>query len=162
MVLHFSLDIRVLFIFYLFIMVDTRLIPWKSNDQFRFNWQKGSFTNYVDKILAFLTTYPPLLTFPTLWTMTKSGHFWTTYSSPLVNVVCERPSPVSLSFKISCEIYECIFSEAFLIKYTPNICAYLLTWIRKKCFKELRQCMSLEIGGLENIVNRYYSNLIEL
>ena len=27
---------------------------------------KGAFTNYVDKILAFLTTYPPTLTFSNL------------------------------------------------------------------------------------------------
>ena len=51
---------------------------------------KGSFTNYVDKILAFFTTYPPPLTFYTLWKLTKTQHFWTTYPLPLVNVVCER------------------------------------------------------------------------
>ena len=27
---------------------------------------KGSYTNFIDKILAFLTTYPPLLTFSTV------------------------------------------------------------------------------------------------
>ena len=52
---------------------------------------RGSFTNYVDKILAFLTTYTPPLTFSMAWTLTKSGHFWTTYLPCLVNVVCERP-----------------------------------------------------------------------
>ena len=26
-----------------------------------------------------------------VWTLTKSGHFWTTYPPGLVNVVCERP-----------------------------------------------------------------------
>ena len=34
--------------------------------------------------------YPPPLTFSTLWTLTKSRHFWTTYLLPLVNVVCEQ------------------------------------------------------------------------
>ena len=59
------------------------------------NRRKGSFTNYVDKILAFLTTYPPPPppggTFSIVWTSTKSGHFWTTYLPRFVNVVCERP-----------------------------------------------------------------------
>ena len=39
----------------------------------------------------FLTTYPPVLTFSMVWTLTKSGHFWTTYLPCLVNIVCERP-----------------------------------------------------------------------
>ena len=72
-------------------------------DDFRYNaaelfkryrkifFKKGLFTNYVDKILAFLTTYPPALTFSMVWTLTKSGHFWTTYLPRLVNVVCELP-----------------------------------------------------------------------
>ena len=51
----------------------------------------GSFTNYVDKILAFLTTFPPALTLSMVLTLTKSGHFWTNYLPRLVNVVCERP-----------------------------------------------------------------------
>ena len=37
----------------------------------------------------FLTTYPPPLTFSTLWILMKSWHFWTTYPPPLVNIVCE-------------------------------------------------------------------------
>ena len=41
---------------------------------------RGSFTNYVDKLWLFLTTYPPPLTFCMAWTLTKSGHFWTTSS----------------------------------------------------------------------------------
>ena len=58
---------------------------WKSRS-------KGSFTIYIDKILAFLTTYSFALTFSmVLWTLTKSGHFLTTYLPRLVNVVCERP-----------------------------------------------------------------------
>ena len=41
---------------------------------------KGSFSNYVEKIiLPFLTIYTPPLTFPIVWTLTKSGHFWITY-----------------------------------------------------------------------------------
>ena len=33
-----------------------------KSDDFDYSY-KGSFTNYVDKILVFLTTYPPALTF---------------------------------------------------------------------------------------------------
>ena len=56
------------------------LIPWNE----LLNYHKGPFTNYVDKILAFLTTYHPVLTFSMVWTslvwtLTNSGHFWTTY-----------------------------------------------------------------------------------
>ena len=50
----------------------------------------GAFTNYVDK-MSFFDLLPPPLTFSTFWTLTKSGNFWTTYPSPLVHVVCERP-----------------------------------------------------------------------
>jgi hypothetical protein len=54
---------------------------------------KGAFTNYVDKFLALcLTTYPPRLTFSTLWTLTKNQQFWTTYPPLLVNVVCNDPN----------------------------------------------------------------------
>ena len=38
----------------------------------------------------FLTTYPPPLTFSMVWTLTKSGRFWTTYLPRLVNVICEQ------------------------------------------------------------------------
>ena len=52
----------------------------------------GSFTNYVDNILAFfLTTYPPALTFSMVWKLTKSFLRPPTYLPRLVNVVCERP-----------------------------------------------------------------------
>ena len=57
----------------------------------KLNSRNGSFTNYVDKILGFLTTYPPVLTISIVWTLTKSGHFWTTCLPRHVNVVCERP-----------------------------------------------------------------------
>ena len=52
---------------------------------------KGSFTNYVDNILDFFTAYPPVLTIFMVWTLTKSGHFKTTYLPYHVNVACERP-----------------------------------------------------------------------
>jgi hypothetical protein len=54
-------------------------------------YQSGPFTNYVDMILAFLTTYPPVLTFSMVATLTKIGLFWTTYLLRLVNIVCEQP-----------------------------------------------------------------------
>ena len=52
-------------------------------------WQDfGGFFNHLS----------PQLTFYTLWTLTKGQHFWTTYPTPLVNVVCERP--LTMNFKI--------------------------------------------------------------
>ena len=50
---------------------------------------RGSFTNYVDKILAFFDHLPSLLSLHFL--PYKSWHFQTTYPSLLINVVCERP-----------------------------------------------------------------------
>ena len=38
----------------------------KSRDGVKSHYYKGLFTNYVDKILAFLTTYPPALKFSIL------------------------------------------------------------------------------------------------
>ena len=55
---------------------------------------KRLFTNYVDKILACFDHLPPALTFTMVWTLTKRGHFWTTYLSHLVNLVCEWPLKV--------------------------------------------------------------------
>ena len=39
----------------------------------------------------FLTTYPPALTFSMVWTLTKCGHFWTSYLPCLVNVIVNVP-----------------------------------------------------------------------
>ena len=50
---------------------------------------KELFTNYIDKIWGSFD--PPVLTISMVWTLTKSGHFWTTYLPRLVNVDCERP-----------------------------------------------------------------------
>ena len=74
--------------FYIFFYwkVKSLLRPQESEREIA---SKGSFTNYVDKILAFLTTYPPPLTFSTLWT-TKRQYLWTTFPPTLVNIVCER------------------------------------------------------------------------
>ena len=47
---------------------------------------------------VFFNHLSPQLTFYTLWTLTKGQHFWTTYPTPLVNVVCERP--LTMNFKI--------------------------------------------------------------
>ena len=44
----------------------------KSRDGVKSHYYKGLFTNYVDKILAFLTTYPPAFTFSMVWT-TEDG-----------------------------------------------------------------------------------------
>ena len=39
----------------------------------------------------FRPTILPMFTFSMVWTLTKSGHFWTTYLPRLVKVVCEQP-----------------------------------------------------------------------
>ena len=44
---------------------------------------KGSFTNFVDTVLAFFLT-------PTPYINKCSSNFWTTYPPLLVNVVCEQ------------------------------------------------------------------------
>ena len=64
------------------------------------NWiVYGSFKNYVDKFWAFFEHLLTPLTFSTLWTLTKNRHFLTTYPSPLVNVVCERPLIIVVEFR---------------------------------------------------------------
>ena len=40
----------------------------------------GRSQTTLTKLWLFLTTYPPPLTFCMVWTLTKSGHFWTTSS----------------------------------------------------------------------------------
>ena len=55
---------------------------------------RGRSQTTFTRFWLFLTTYPPIapmLTFSMAWTLTKSGHFWTTYLPRHVNVVCERP-----------------------------------------------------------------------
>ena len=52
---------------------------------------RGRSQTTLTRFWLFLTTYPPPLTFSMVWTLTWSGHFWTTYLPRLVNVVCERP-----------------------------------------------------------------------
>ena len=52
---------------------------------------RGRSQTTLIRFWLFLTTYPPLLTFSMISTLAKSGHFWTTYLSSLVKVVCERP-----------------------------------------------------------------------
>ena len=52
---------------------------------------KGAFTNYVDKFLAFFDHLPPCVDIFYLINVDKIRHFWTTYPPSLVNVVCERP-----------------------------------------------------------------------
>ena len=52
----------------------------------------GSITNYVDTIMAFLTTYlPPFVDIFYGMNVDKKWTFLTTYLPPLVNIVCERP-----------------------------------------------------------------------
>ena len=47
--------------------------------------------NTLTRFWLFLTTYPPASIFYSVWTLTKSGHFKTTYLPYHVNVACERP-----------------------------------------------------------------------
>ena len=52
---------------------------------------KGSFTNYVDKILAFFDHLFPSVDICYGMNVHKNWTFWTTYLPRLVNVVCDRP-----------------------------------------------------------------------
>ena len=61
------------------------MIHGSSNLAKVLNYYKGSFTNYVDKFWAFLTTYP------------FRWHFRTTYPLLLVNIVCEQPLSQSIT-----------------------------------------------------------------
>ena len=54
----------------------------------------------LTKFWLFLTNYPPALTFSMVWTLTKSGHFWTTYLPHLVNVVCQQPLNLTCYIKL--------------------------------------------------------------
>ena len=54
------------------------------------NSPRGRSQTTLTRFWIFLTTYPPALTFSMVWTLTKSGHFWTTYLPRLINVVCEQ------------------------------------------------------------------------
>ena len=53
-------------------------------------FSKGLFTNYVDKIVAFLDHLPPCVDIFYGMNIDKNG-YWTTYLPRLVNVVCEQP-----------------------------------------------------------------------
>ena len=49
----------------------------------RFGGIRGCSQTTLTRFWIFLTTYyPPPLTFSTLWTLAKSGHFWTTWHLP--------------------------------------------------------------------------------
>ena len=88
-----------------------------------------TFTNYANKILAFFWLPTPVLTFSMVWTLTKSGHFWTTYLPCLLNVVCEWPlgwvilSNMGHICKI-CKKYGRFFATH---SFTPSL-AFVLYW----------------------------------
>ena len=52
---------------------------------------RGRSQNMLTRFWFYSTTYRPALTIVIVWTLTKSGHFKTTYLPRLVNIVCERP-----------------------------------------------------------------------
>ena len=52
---------------------------------------RGRSQTTLTRFWLFLTSYPPVSTFPMVRKLTKNAHFWTTYLPCLVNVVCERP-----------------------------------------------------------------------
>ena len=52
---------------------------------------RGRSQTTLTNFWSFLTTYPPALTFSMVLTLTKSGHFETTYLPHLANVVYEWP-----------------------------------------------------------------------
>ena len=53
--------------------------------------ERGRSQTTLTRFCLVLTTYSPALTISMVWTLTNSGHFWTTYLPRLVNVDCERP-----------------------------------------------------------------------
>ena len=95
------------------------------------NTVTGCSQTMLTRFRLFLTTYPPALTSSTVWALTKSGHFKTTYLPRLVNVVCEQPLNaylLSILFKILLVI---------LIKRTLHlrceISSFLILLSSKKC-----------------------------
>ena len=56
---------------------------------FKGNLTKGSFTNYVDKFLAFFDHLPPSVDIFYLINVDKKSTFLDYLPPPLVNVVCE-------------------------------------------------------------------------
>ena len=54
-------------------------------------YNKGPFTNYVDKFLAFFDHLPTSVDIFYLMNIDKKSKIWTTYPLLLVNVVCECP-----------------------------------------------------------------------
>ena len=99
---------------------------------------------------------PPPLTFSTLWKLTKSQHFWTTYPPPLVNVVCERPLSragtlivrsrgrcgrfaysefqLQLSRPVGYEVFDSwVQNLTFLPKKTLTLCGFFSSYIDSIC-----------------------------
>ena len=70
------------------------LVAWKrQGGVHKLHWQYFGFFDHLS----------PSLTFSTLWTLTKSRHFWTIYPPPLVNIVCKRPQPQNRKRKQLCK-----------------------------------------------------------
>ena len=53
--------------------------PFRVGRQFLSIYIRGRSQTTLTRLCLFLTTYPPPLTFSTLWTLTKSQHILTTY-----------------------------------------------------------------------------------
>ena len=93
-------------IFFCLIMVSSKKVLNKQNSRTNMETKinvlsrvsRGSFTNNVDKFLAF---FDHLLN-PLRWQFLpyERWHFWTTYPPLLVNVVCERPRGKNLSMPL--------------------------------------------------------------
>ena len=66
-------------------------MPPKTHLPSRISTCLGSFTNYVDKFLAFLITYPTSVAIFYPINVGKKSTYLNYLSSTLVNVVCERP-----------------------------------------------------------------------
>ena len=94
----------------------------------------GSFTNYVDKILVFFNHLPPVLTFSMVYTLTKSGHVWTTHLPRHVNVVCERPLLLLLvrKLKILCKGCEILPRSTYLSIYFKLALMYKRSFLTKR------------------------------
>ena len=94
----------------------------------------GRSQTTLTRFWIFLTTYPPALTFSMVWTLTKSGHFSTTYLPRLVNVVCERP-PIwclGMCLCVSAVFLLCTNMRFWIISYGET--TYPLHSQKKCCF----------------------------
>ena len=95
-------------------------LSYEIKDKARMLPYKGRSKTTLARFWLFLTTYPPVLTFSMVWTLTNSGHFWTTYLPRLVNVVCEQPCALKVRPYFLSRLYF-ILSKVKLARETAKL-----------------------------------------